>query len=96
MGGKFGTKATVEVIELVKVVAASIIAEVAKDGFQPTDLAAFLQSDAFTKKLAPVIDDIGLVLPEVTELDVWDDIAIGKEVYGVVQEIIADLKALKK
>ncbi len=96
MSGKFGVKATLEVLKLTKVVALSILAEVAKDGWQPSDLGAFLKSPDFEAVLKPVVADLAAVPAELTELDLWDDLELGKTVYATVQEVIAALKKLPK
>lgn len=96
MSGKFGVKATEEVLVLVKTVALSIIAEVSKDGYQMTDLLAFLKSPELEKSLAPVVKDLTMVPAELTELDVWDDIELGKFAYGIVQELVGALKTVVK
>ncbi len=96
MSGKFGVKATEEVLKLTKVMALAVLAEVAKDGWQVSDLGAFLKSPDFEAALKPVVTDLGLVPAELTELDLWDDLELGKNVYATVQEIIAALKKLPK
>lgn len=96
MAGKYGTKETKELLNVVKVVALSIVKEVKKDGFQPKDLAAFLKDPAFDAAVKPALEGIGEVVPEVTELDFFDGLDLGKYGYAVMDEILEALKGVVK
>ena len=96
MSGKYGTKETQDLLDLVKVTAICILKEVKKDGFQPADLGAFLKSADFEAALKPALENVALVPVELTELDLWDDLALAKYGYGVWQEVQAELKAVVK
>ncbi len=93
MGGKYGTKETQELLYLVKCVALPIVREAKKDGWQASDLGAFLKSAEFEEALGPAFEGVEGVANELTELDLRDDLALGRYVYGVVTDIIEELKA---
>ena len=92
MAGKFGVQHTQEVLTLAKVVALAVVKEVKKDGFQLLDLAAFLKSEAFEAALAPALEGIENVPQEMTEVDLFDGIKLGRFTYDVVQEVMEELK----
>lgn len=96
MGGKYGTKETIEVIVLGKVVTLAILAEVKKDGFQMQDLGAFLKSPEFEAAVRPAVENIDLVGPELAELDFFDGLALGKAAYAAADEVLAAIKAAVK
>lgn len=96
MGGKYGTKETQDLLYLVKCVALPIVREVKKDGFQPTDLGAFLKSPEFEAALKPAIEGTENVPAELAELDLLDDLALGKYAYGIVMDIVQEIRAAQK
>ncbi len=77
MGGKYGTKESKEILDLVKAVGVSIAVASKKDGWQKSDLLAFLKSPEVEAALKPAIDGAELVAAEVTEIDVMDGLALG-------------------
>ena len=93
MGGKHGIKETKEVLGLIKEIALSVIAESKKEGWSPRDVLAFLKSETVEIALAPAIEGADKVLSEVTELDLFEGIALSRYAYGVMDEIIDSLKA---
>lgn len=92
MGGKYGVQATESVVDLVMVVATAIVQEAQQTGWKWSDLPAFLKSPKLEEALKPVIATAVNVPAEVTELDVFDDIELGKHVYGAVQALVAEIK----
>lgn len=60
---------TKEVIKLAIEIAKPILKEVRKDGYQPSDLLAFITSEAFQNAIGPALTDITLVPTEMKELD---------------------------
>lgn len=96
MGGKHGTKETAECLYLVKVVALTVIREVKRDGFQVTDLGAFLKSAEFETALTAALTGVDEVPAELAELDLRDDLALGRAVYGVVTDVVQELRAAPK
>jgi hypothetical protein len=95
MGGKLGTKETQDLLYLVKVSTLVVLREVMKDGFQPQDLGAVLKSPEFEAALKEAMANVTQVPAELTELDLFDDLALGRYVYGMVTDIVAELKAAK-
>lgn len=95
MSGKYDTKGCVEILNLVKVISLSVIAAGMEDGWQWSDTLAFLKSPKFEEALKPVLADWALVPLEVMDLDIFDDIALGKEAYGMIQELVAALRPKK-
>ena len=93
MGGKYGVKETKEVVTLAEVVTVAILQEVKKDGFQVADLGAFLKSADFEKAVAPALQGIENVPAELTELDLFDGLELGKHTYGMVQNVLGVMKA---
>jgi len=96
MGGKFGVKSTEAVLDLVQVVAVAIVEEAQKSGWKWSDVPAFLKSPELEAKVAPVLASGAQVPAELGELDIMDDIELGKHVYGIVQTIVAELKKVPK
>lgn len=92
MAGKYGVENTKEVLTLAKVVAVEIVKQVKKDGFQVTDLGAFLKSPEFEAALGPALQDIQLVPAEMGELGVIDGVALGRFAYDVVQAVMDELR----
>lgn len=93
MGGKYGVTESKEVLDFViGVVAFEIVKEIKKDGFQVTDLAAFFKSPKFEEKLTTALDGINLVPNEMTEVDLFDGISLGRHAYGLVVDLMAELK----
>lgn len=96
MGGQHGTKNTEELLNLVKVMALAVLAEVKKDGWQPTDLGAFLKSPEFEAALGPALQDAPVAAQELAELDFFDGLKLARYGYGVMDEILAVLKTTVK
>ncbi len=100
MAGKYDVHNTEELLTLVKLATISILQAIAKDGFQPKDLAAFLKSGTFEAAIAPALKDAHLVIPELSELDMWDGVQLAKFAYGQMDDILTEIKlagkALKK
>ncbi|MCP3681737.1 MAG: hypothetical protein GY861_03515 [bacterium] len=86
-----GIKETKEVMALVKAIAIPILKEVKKDGFQPQDILAFIGSPGFTAALQPAISGITQVPAEVADISVMEGLELGKYVYDIVQEIMAEV-----
>ncbi len=93
MAGKYGVKETQELLYMVKAAALSIIREVKKDGFQLTDIGAFLKSAEFETAVVLAITGIEQVPEELAELDLRDDLALGRYIYGVVMDVVQELRA---
>lgn len=93
MGGQYGIKETKDVLDLViGCVAMEIVKEIKKDGFQITDLGAFIKSPEFEAKLGAAIENIALVPSEAVEIDLFDGIALGRYAYGLMSELIDQLR----
>jgi hypothetical protein len=92
MAGKYGTKETKELLTLVKTIGLAIVKEAKKDGWQPKDVLAFLKSDLVEAAIAPALQDIVTIPLEVTELDVFDGLDLGRHAYGCMDEIVDALK----
>jgi hypothetical protein len=96
MAGQYGTKETQELLYLVKCIALPIVREVKKDGFQKTDLLAFLKSAEFEKALEPAIAGADAVPSELGELDLRDNLALGRYAYDTVMDIVEEIRATTK
>ncbi len=96
MGGQYGVKATEAAMDLLFVVSLAIVAEAQKTGWRWSDLPAFLKSPKLEEALKPVVATASHVPTEVGELDLWDDLELGRHVYGKIQELVAELKKVPK
>ncbi len=96
MGGMYGVKATESAIDLTMVVAVAIIQEAQKSGWKWSDLPAFLKSPKLEEALKPVIATATAIPSEIGELDLWDDIELGRYVYGKVQQLVEEIKKVPK
>lgn len=94
MAGTYGTKETQELLYVVKVAALAVIREAKKDGWQITDLGAFLKSAEFEAALSPALQGIEQVPEELAELDLRDDLALGRYAYSTVMDIVQELRAV--
>lgn len=92
MGGKYGVKETKEVLNLVRVVMVPVLKAVAKDGFQVSDVLLGLSGPEFDAALAAAVQDLGLVVSEVAELDLMDDFELGRYAVPLVRELVAAAK----
>ena len=88
-----GIKNTKEVLSLVRIVALSVIGEIKKDGFQPSDLTRFMQSDDFLAILKPAVEGIELVDDELKDIDWVEGYDLSKEIITFGREIISLLKS---
>lgn len=95
MAGKYGTKETQELLYATKVAILAVVREAKKDGWQPTDLGAFLKSAEFEAAVGPAVQGAEGVIDELGELDIWDDLVLGKYVYSMVTDIVGELRALR-
>ena len=93
MAGKYGTKETKEVLDLVLgVISLEVVKEIKRDGFQPSDLGAFLKSPQFDAKLAAALDGVQLVPSELTEIDLFDGVSLSRHAYGLTVDLMEVLK----
>lgn len=93
MSGQFGVKNCKEVMELVKVVAVSIVGAVKADGFQIEDLMGFIKSPEFEAAIGPALADIKVVPDELKEMDLFDGLQLARAGYDLVGAVVAALKA---
>lgn len=96
MAGQFGTKETKELLYLVKCITLPIVREAKKDGFQATDILAFVKSPEFEAAVMPAVDGAELIDDEFAEIDVLDGLSLGKYVYGLVMDIVEEVRAAQK
>lgn len=89
-------EATEQELNLIKVVVTSILLQAQTDGWKWADLPAFLKSPNFGQAVVQAVAAAPKVPGELTDLSLLDDIELGKYVYGMVTEILADLKKVKK
>lgn len=93
MAGKYGVEESKDVLDFaIGVVAKEIVKEIKRDGFQVTDLGAFLKSPEFETKLAQALDGIQLVPSEMTEVDLFDGINLGRHAYGLIVDLMEEIK----
>ena len=90
---KMGIKNTQEVLGLVRVIALSIISEIKKDGFQPSDLVTFVKSDDFLTVLMPALEGIEFVDDELKDLDWAEGYELSKDLLIFGKEVITHLRA---
>jgi hypothetical protein len=93
MGGKYGTKNTKELLSLISAVGVAIVVASKKDGWQLSDLLAFLKSPEVDAALASAIADIAVIPAEVVELDVFDGIDLGRHAYACMDKVVDALRA---
>lgn len=87
-----GIQESKDVLKLVEVVAVAIIKESCKDGFQITDLGAFLKSPAFEAAVGPAMEGIEKVPGELSDLSWLESIQFGRAVYDSVMNIVEEIK----
>lgn len=93
---ELGTKNIEELLSLGKVVTISILQAVSKDGFQLSDLGAFLKSDEFEKAVGPAIQGLDLALQEASDIDLIEGLKLARLGYAMVDEIITEAKLASK
>jgi hypothetical protein len=94
MSGEYGVKETKEVLNLIKVIALSIVAEGKKDGWQPKDALAFLKSPHLEAAVSAAVAGIEQVPAELSDIGVLDGIDLGRYAYGVMDEVLDALKGV--
>lgn len=92
MGGQYDTKGVEEVMTVVKVAVLAVLTAVKKDGWQPSDLGAFLKSPDFETALVPALKDAVEIPLELAELDFFDDLHLARAGYNMMGEVVAALK----
>jgi len=90
---KVDIKNTKEVLSLVRIISLTVIDEIKKDGFQPTDLVSFVKSPQFLAELIPAVEGIELVKDELKDLDWTEGYDLAKDLITFGREIISKLKA---
>ncbi len=89
MSEKAGIKETIEVIELIGVVAGAIVRELQSEGLQLSDAVKIVMSPGFQTKLAEALSGIGSTPNELKDLSKFEvlDLAelILKTARGIVQ-----------
>lgn len=88
-------KETTDILYLTKVIVLNIVREIAKDGFQVSDIGAFLKSGEFEKALQEAIAGADKVLGEVSNLSLMDDLSLARYVYNMAMDIVGEVKAAK-
>jgi hypothetical protein len=88
MGDKQGTKETLEVIELVAILAGLIFKEIRGDGLQLSDAARIVLSADFQTKLAEALGGITLVRAEVEDLSTAEGFVIARRLLTVAEDIV--------
>lgn len=87
-----GIKETQDVLKLVGVVAKSVVKEVKKDGFQVSDLAAFLSSPEWASSLREALKDVQAIPAEIADISLLEGLELGKDIYDLVSEVLVELK----
>lgn len=82
MAGKYGVVSIKNLMTTGKIAAIAVLQAVAKDGFQVSDLLAPLSSPTFQGRVETAVLDFRNVIPEISELDVWDGLEIGKHAWA--------------
>jgi hypothetical protein len=91
MSEKAGIKETVEVIELIGVVAEAIIRELRTDGLQLSDAVKIVMSPAFQVKLAEALSGIGGASDELQDLSKIEALDLAEIVLKTVRGIVQSL-----
>lgn len=89
-------KAIEDCLNVVKFAAVAIIQAAGADGFQWTDLGAFLKSDEFQTALSAAVPEATEALAEAVSLGLMDDLELARYCYNFAVDIAAALKALPK
>jgi hypothetical protein len=92
MAGTYGTDAISNALSTIKIAAIANIQAVAKDGFQVSDLVAFVSSPTFQAHAKQTFDEKALIMLEAGELDAFDKIAIGWHVYLCLKDLTTEIK----
>lgn len=92
MAGKHGVKSTKKLMSVAKLGAISILQQIAKDGWQATDLLAPVKSPTFVSALQDAAEDFVSALPEVMELDFWDGIELSKHGWAIWDDLKTEWK----
>jgi hypothetical protein len=85
-------KETKDVLNVIRVIAIAVIEEIRRDGYQWTDLGAFLGSPEFESAVTDAASGIEQVPLELATMGFLDTIEIGRATYDVVHDILKSLK----
>lgn len=86
-------KDTKDILYLAKVIVLNILREVLKDGFQPSDLLAFVKSAEFATAVQVAYDGIENVPGELEKIGLMDGIELARYGYGFWSDIVQELKS---
>jgi len=93
---ELGTQNIKELVVLNTAIMIPIMQAIGKDGFQPTDLFAFLGSEEFKKAVGPAVKDIGQVYAEAKNIDLTEGLDLGAFVIQQFGQVIKAYFAAKK
>ncbi len=91
MSEKAGIKETVEVIELIGVVAGAIVRELRTDGLQLSDAVKIVMSPGFQTKLAEALSGMGSAPDELQDLSKFEVLDLAELILKTVRGIIQGL-----
>ncbi len=91
MSEKAGIKETVEVIELIGVVAGAIVRELRTDGLQLSDAVKIVMSPGFQAKLAEALSGIGSAPDELQDLSKFEVLDLAERILKTARGIIQGL-----
>lgn len=69
-----------------------IVKEVKKDGFQPTDLIAFIDSEDFKGHVKKLTEDWRDIPSEIKDLNAIEGVELGYYIYGEVRDLISAIR----
>lgn len=95
-GDPMTVKSTEACLDVAKVVATEVIKAVMADGFQWTDLGAYLKSDAFQAAVAKAVPAVSNVPVEVASLGLMDDLELARYAYNFATDVVAAFKTQAK
>jgi len=87
MCGKKGINNIKEILELLFLISVPIINEIRKDGFQPSDLMAFLEDPDFREHLISMVTEIGEIPHEINKVGPIETFKLGKFLLNVIDRM---------
>lgn len=91
MSDKKGVDNVKEVLELMFLIVTPILEEIKKDGFQPSDLLAFLDDPAFRDHLVAAVVNINELPSEIKNIGMLETFELGRflinEIRGIIKKM---------
>jgi hypothetical protein len=87
-----GNQELKEIVSLAFSMIIPIVQEAKRDGFQASDLIAFVDSEDFKSQLQLALKDVRQIVPEVLDLDFEEAFDLSAHVLNQVKMLVIELK----